>query len=127
MVILKAEEKPKFRKEDQMDRENGQSAAGEGKYLQKIQLIMDRQIKYIKTLKPNDQNTAQAMCDGGHFFNLSTQEAEVDGSLWALGQPGLYSEWDPVQNQNPKIHNPAKTGPKTWWTPQQKRYIKWQM
>lgn len=32
-------------------------------------------------LKLNDQNTAQAMCYGGHFFNLSTQEAEADGSL----------------------------------------------
>lgn len=48
MVILKAEEKPKFWEEDLMDYEKGQPAAGEEKYLQKIQLIKNHHIKYMK-------------------------------------------------------------------------------
>ena len=28
-----------------------------------------------------------------HIFNLSTWEAETDGSLWILGQPGLQSDF----------------------------------
>jgi hypothetical protein len=46
-----------------------------------------------------------------HAFNLSTQEAEAEagGSLWVLGQPGLYKS-SPRTARDIQRH-PA---PKTW-------------
>lgn len=56
-----------------------------------------------------------------HTFNPSTWEAEVGGSLWAQGKPGLESEFQDIQgytekpclNTPPKFATPAQNEIKT--------------